>query len=227
MKRRSLAGTVLAFALLVPAQSVSAASIHSASPSIATTKDPLAIYCDQVQKTHAVGSFLCVQRPAEISPSMDLGVTDKWHWSRNKIIGAWICSSTACTQVAQIRETESVSLNGRRSDASMTLQTFTGGPIKPKMLVQCQKDNGWFPTSECTHNEVIGNTFLASVWRDNSAFFHSEDDQYWYKYTWSAYIRDHPNPNTSDGIWNLDGYLDSAHFVCDKGYPFTEVCRFS
>lgn len=135
------------------------------------------------------------------------GVTDKWHWNRNLIIKAYICSGPSCTVVAQIRETESVSLNGRRSDALLTLQVFSGGPIKPRMLVQCQKDNGWFPTSACSSNQVIGTTWLSSVWKDASYFYH-------------------PNPSTPDGIWTIAS-VDYAQFICEADYPSTELCRLS
>lgn len=66
------------------------------------------------------------------------------------------------------------------------------------------------------HRSAPGTTWAGGTVTDTSYFYHSEDDQYWYKYTFSVAFRDHPNPTTPDGYWYPSpSYVDSAHFICD------------
>ena len=162
--------------------------------------------------------------------ALQAGVTDKWHWTRNATIYANILGRGT---VASVRETQEVSLNGRRSDSVMTMAPLTPAysAIKPWLKATCVKDNSWFADSYCNETLVIWTTWTTGTTSNSAFFYHAADDLYWWKYERRFYIRDIPNPSTPDGVWYAPegsyGYVGSANFNCDQGFPFSEVCRFN
>lgn len=129
-----------------------------------------------------------------------------------------------------------MTLNGRRSDSTTTLEDWAGdypsGPIKGTITNTCIKDNGWGADSNCQAPRSVTQTSYTLFTITNVAnYFHASDDLYWWKYTRKFYIRDHPNPATADGVWygpgGSTGFVASSNFNCDGGFPPTEVCRFN
>jgi hypothetical protein len=140
-------------------------------------------------------------------------------------------SSGHASTVGAVRETQQVSLNGRLSESEMSMSEFPGGPIKPWLKSTCIKDNSWFPDASCQPgNLVVSSSWTGFTVFNRSSFYHADDDLYWWKYERKFWSRDHRNPSTPDGVWLAPegyGYVASANFNCDKGFPSTERCRFN
>ena len=217
---------------------------RAAPPGCDRAIQPESLYCDRLPLDLPPGGFTCiaVETIELIDPSSgkraggvslaQTGVIDKWHWKRNATIYMEIKDAAGnVTVVGSVNESLKVSLDGRRSTTQMTMQAVTSGPIKPRLKSTCIKDNSWFGDSDCQPSSLVAyTTWTAFLVSNSDTFYHSADDLYWYKYERKFWARDHWNPSQPDGVWLAPegfGYVASANFNCDRGFPATELCRFN
>jgi hypothetical protein len=145
-------------------------------------------------------------------------------WNYNQV---WLYGYTVNGQnvtVGQIRVTAKINLNGRQSQWTQTIGTFSGPAIYGNNEWNCVDDNGILPNTSCSggwqsrwNNSNGSPNFTTSTFTSTDTNYHQDNSTYWYDfdYFWEA-------KGYGSLLWTT-GTLTSYHFVCKNR---TAPCQF-
>lgn len=156
-------------------------------------------------------------------------VFDKWSWKYNNIMSYGLGSVPGQGTIGSVRVVAALNLNGRRANSSWDVVVFTGPDIMARTRTRCLDDNSptWLPDTVCADNWVYQTTYTRSMVHNYSSPYLSEDERYWFEYSFWIKPRGYSNPDRSDGYWGApDQPLMSAAFSCSAARAGSQVCIF-
>jgi hypothetical protein len=144
-------------------------------------------------------------------------------WTYDTSYRYYLCNSSGyCRYIGKVRVTARINLNGRQSQFTMTSERWEGPAIKPVHKWDCVDDNGGWPNSSCSggwQSDPSSNYITTGVFKSYNAYYHSENETYWYDFIHRWYAQGYGN------IYWDPGKLTSKHFVCKS--VSVGPCRFA